>query len=97
MFTGFLQFIRQKDVLGFGVGFVIGGAVSGLVTSFVNDILNPVVGLLLSQVQDLKSATLSIGSASILWGSFILQCINFLILALVVYAAVRMIGGQKSS
>lgn len=93
--TGFLNFIREQGVVGLAVGFILGGAVSKVVTGLVEDVINPLVGLALGSAEGLKEATLSVGSAKILYGSLISTAIDFLIIALVVYFGVKMLGLDK--
>jgi large conductance mechanosensitive channel len=70
--------------------------VSKLVASIVNDIINPLLGLVLGSVEGLKEAYVEIGSSKIMWGSLINTAIDFLIIALVVYAMVSALGLNKS-
>jgi large conductance mechanosensitive channel len=93
---GFFEFIKKQGVVGLAVGFILGGAVSKIVASVVNDIINPIVGLFLGSVEGLKNAYVEIGSAKIMWGSFINTAIDFIIIALVVYAMVSALGLNKS-
>ncbi|MCX6760221.1 MAG: MscL family protein [Candidatus Nealsonbacteria bacterium] len=86
--TGFLDFIREKGVVGLAVGFILGGAVSKVVTAIVTDLINPLVGLLLGAVGDLKDASFHIGTADIMWGDFVSTTVDFIIIALVVYFGV---------
>lgn len=88
---GFLSFIREQGVMGLAVGFILGGAVSKVVSSIVTDIINPLIGLALGAVGDFEKAYFSIGSAHILWGSFVSTIVDFLIIALVVYFGVKLL------
>ena len=92
---GFLDFVKEQGVMGLAVGFILGGAVSKLVAAFVADIINPLVGLILNMAGNFKDASLSIGSAQILWGDLLSTLIDFFIVALVVYYGVRMLGLDK--
>lgn len=92
---GFIEFIKDKGVVGLAVGFIMGGAVSKLVTSMVNDVINPVVGLGLGLVGGLKEAYLQIGNAKILYGNLISSFIDFLVIAVVVYFGVKFLGLAK--
>lgn len=92
---GFIEFIREQGVTGLAVGFILGGAVSKFVTSLVNDIVNPVVGIFLGRAGELKQIFLQIGPAKIMWGSFINSFIDFTIIALVVYFAVKILKLDK--
>jgi len=85
MIKDFIEFIRKQGVVGLAIGFILGGAVSKLVSSLVTDIINPIIGIALGKVGSLSEASLTVGSAKILWGSFIGNFVDFLIVALVVY------------
>ena len=65
---------------------------SKVVSALVRDIVNPLLGLVLGAAGDLKSASLSIGSATILYGDLIVVIIDFVVIALVVYYGIRIIG-----
>lgn len=88
---GFIEFIREQGVMGLAVGFILGGAVSKLVSSFVADLVNPTLGIVLGAVGNLSDASIQIGSASILWGKFVSNAIDFLVIALVVYVGVKVL------
>lgn len=88
---GFLNFIREKGVVGLAVGFLMGGAVSKLVTALVDDIVNPLVGILLGKAGNLAGATLTVGGATVKWGHFVSGVIDFAIIAAVVYLSVKVL------
>jgi large conductance mechanosensitive channel len=92
---GFMDFVREQGVVGLAVGFILGGAVSKVVSSLVKDIINPVLGVVLGAAGDLASYSLKIGSAEILWGSFLSVVIDFLVIASVVYLGVKKLGLDK--
>lgn len=92
---GFIEFIREKGVVGLAVGFILGGAVSKLVASFVSDIISPILALALSNVKNLQSAYIQVGAAKIMWGSFINVFIDFIIIAFVVYFGVKIFKLDK--
>ena len=92
---GFLNFVREQGVVGLAVGFILGGAVSKVVASLVNDIINPIIGALIGSAEGLKNASLDIGSAEILFGSFITVLIDFIVIAFVVYFGVKWLKLDK--
>ncbi|MDF1497915.1 MAG: MscL family protein [Patescibacteria group bacterium] len=92
---GFINFIREQGVVGLAVGFILGGAVSKVVASLVTDIINPIIGVALGTAGGLDNAVLQVGSAQILWGSFVSVIIDFLIIALVVYYGVKVLRLDK--
>jgi large conductance mechanosensitive channel len=92
---GFINFIRSQGVVGLAVGFILGGSITKLITSLVTDIINPLVGILISRAGDLKSNYIAIGSAKVMWGSFISSTIDFIIIAFIVYFGVKILGIDK--
>lgn len=92
---GFLEFIQSQGVIGLAIGVVMGTSVTKLVTALVTDIINPIIGLFLGKIGDLSKIYFQLGSAQILFGSFISSLIDFLIIAFVVYFAVKILGIDK--
>jgi large conductance mechanosensitive channel len=88
----FMDFIRKQGVVGLAVGFVLGGAVSKVVTALVTDIINPLLGIVVGRTEGLKEAKWSFAGGEILWGDFLAVTIDFLVIALVVYYAVKLLG-----
>lgn len=89
--TGFLDFIRERAVVGLAVGFILGTAVSGLVSAFITDIVNPLLGIVLGAAEGLRAATVTIAGAKLLWGDFVVALIDFLVVAFVVYIGVKIL------
>lgn len=92
---GFINFIREQGVVGLAVGFILGGAISKVVSALVTDIVNPIIGIALGAAEGLKTASIKLGSAEILYGDLISVVVDFLVIALVVYFGVKMIGLDK--
>lgn len=91
----FVEFIRSQGVIGLSVAVVLGAAVTKLVGSLVSDIINPIIGLFLGKMGDLASYTLTFGSVELRWGSFLSTVIDFVIIALVIYFALRLLKLDK--
>ena len=102
MFKEFKEFIMRGNVLDLAVGIIIGAAFGRIVTSLVSDIVMPPIGLLLAKVDfanlfvDLSSvhhATLDeakkAGAATINYGIFLNNILDFLIVAFVIFLVVR--------
>jgi large conductance mechanosensitive channel len=87
---GFIDFIREKGVVGLAIGFMMGGAVSKLVTALVEDIINPLVGLALGKV-GLAEASWKIGTAELKWGHFVSSIVDFIIIAAVIYFGFKLL------
>jgi large conductance mechanosensitive channel len=88
----FINFIREQGIVGLAAGFILGSAVSKVVSALVTDVINPVLGVALGAAEGLKTASLKIGPAKILYGDFISATIDFLVIALVVYFGVKILG-----
>ena len=93
--SGFLNFIKEKGVVGLAIGFILGGSVSRFVSSFINDILNPIIGLILGKMGSLTSYVMEIGTVKIFWGNFISSLIDFLVIIFVVYFGFKFLRLDK--
>ena len=92
----FMDFLNTFGVIGLAIAFVIGLAITALVTALVNDIINPIIGLVLpagSLAGQTATAT-SIYNTTVTfsWGAFANQIIDFLVIALVVFAAYKVLS-----
>lgn len=92
---GFVNFVREQGVVGLAVGFILGGSIKEVVASFVEDIVNPILGIVLGAAGDLNQAVITVGNASIKWGSFVNTLIDFLVIAFIVYFGVKKLGLDK--
>lgn len=91
LFEEFKTFIKRGNVIDLAVGVVIGGAFSTIVTSLVNDIIMPLIGVLIGGY-DFTVLSLKVKDASINYGSFIQNVINFLIIAFCIFILVKVIN-----
>ena len=94
IFSDFKDFISQGDVIDLAVGVIIGGAFGKIVTSLVNDIIMPIIGMLIGGV-DFTGLKAQIGEATITYGVFIQNVLDFLIVALCIFFFVRGIERMK--
>lgn len=90
----FRDFAMKGNVLDLAVAVVIGGAFGKIVSSLVDDVIMPIVGILIGGV-DFTSLSLTVGEASIMYGNFIQQIINFLIIAFSIFMMVKAINNLK--
>jgi large conductance mechanosensitive channel len=88
MLKEFRDFINRGNVVDLAVAVIIGGAFGAIITSLVNDILMPLIGVILGGL-DFASLSIQVGEAQILYGSFIQAIVNFIIIAFVLFLAVR--------
>lgn len=80
----FKKFISKGNIVDLAVAVIIGGAFGKIVTSVVNDLLMPIIGVFLGGL-DFTSLAFKIGDATISYGLFIQNVIDFLIIALCVF------------
>ena len=52
--SGFMEFIKEQNVVGLAVGLVLGTSASALVNSLINNVLMPPLGFLLGSADGLK-------------------------------------------
>jgi large conductance mechanosensitive channel len=88
MLKEFKAFITRGNVMDLAVGVIIGGAFGKIIASLVTDILMPVIGLLIGGI-DFANLSFTIGNATIAYGLFINNIIDFLIIALVIFLMVK--------
>ena len=98
LFNEFKEFAIQGNVLDMAVGTMIGGAFGKIVTSLVNDILTPLLSLLLGNI-DLSglSTDVTVGETtiSVTWGVFMQNVVDFLIMAVCIFAFVKFLTSLK--
>ena len=91
MFKEFKKFISKGNVVDLAVGVIIGGAFGKIVSSLVNDILMPIIGIIIGGY-DFTGLSLKVKDASINYGTFIQNIINFLIIAFCIFILVKVIN-----
>lgn len=88
MIKEFKEFISKGNVVDLAVGVVIGGAFGKIVSSLVDNIIMPLVGMLIGGI-DFSSLSLKIGNAKVLYGVFLQNVVDFLIVAFCLFAVVK--------
>ena len=91
MFKEFKTFVMRGNVMDLAVGVIIGAAFEKIVTSLVNDVLMPLLGILLGKV-NFTDLTIKIGSATVKYGMFIQNIVDFLIVAFCIFLMVKVIN-----
>ena len=101
MFKEFKDFISKGNVMDLAVGVIIGAAFGKIVTSLVDDMIMPILGIILGKV-NFSGLKLVITPASgdtpevaVLYGSFIQNIVNFLIMAFVIFIMVKLVNKLK--
>ena len=91
----FKKFIMQGNIVDMAVGVIIGGAFGKIVTSLVNDILMPLIGILIGGI-DFTKLRITVLDAQIMYGSFIQQVIDFLIVSICIFIFLKIIAKLES-
>ena len=106
MFEEFKKFAMRGNVVDLAVGVVIGASFTGIINSLVNDVIMPPIGLALGGVDfsnfflvlkgdhtvDTLAAAKAAKDVTINYGLFVNAVINFLIIAFVLFLALRQIN-----
>ncbi|HUX96183.1 MAG TPA: large-conductance mechanosensitive channel protein MscL [Bacteroidales bacterium] len=97
----FKAFALKGNVVDMAVGIIIGAAFGKIVASFVNDVIMPPIGVLIGGVNftDLKIVIkAAIGenpAVTLNYGSFIQVVFDFLIVAIAVFMAIKLMNAAK--
>ena len=96
----FKEFAMKGNVVDLAVGVIVGAAFGKIVSSFVGDVVMPPLGLLIGGVNfsefALKLGTDPSGAPVLLkYGAFLQTIFDFLIIALVIFIAVKGINKLK--
>ncbi len=108
-FSDFKAFITKGNVLDMAVGVVVGAAFNAIVTGLVNNIINPVVAYLTDGVaiNELKwvireaiaaneeAGIAEVAEIAVTYGAWIQTIVDFFIIALSVFVAVRVIKNME--
>jgi large conductance mechanosensitive channel len=84
----FMEFLKKYQVIGLAVAVVIGTAATKLVNSTVTDLIMPIVAVVIPS-GDWQTAVLGIGPLKFLVGEYLSAIIDFGIIALVIFLAVK--------
>ncbi len=101
MMQEFKNFALRGNVIDMAVGIIIGVAFGKIVSSFVSDVVMPPLGLLLGGV-DFKDLAIvlkaSVGDTPAVllsYGAFIQTIVDFVIIALAIFVAVKVMNSLK--
>lgn len=91
MIEEFKAFALKGNAIELAVGVVIGTAFGKIVSSLVDDIFMPVLGLIINRV-DFSSLAITVGSASVRYGQFINNAVNFTLVAFAMFIVIKQIN-----
>ena len=86
----FKEFIAKGNVMDMAVGVIMGSAFGKIVSSIVSDILMPIIGAIIGGI-DFTNLSIKIGEATITYGNFIQNVIDFFIIAICIFFMVKII------
>jgi large conductance mechanosensitive channel len=105
MLKEFKEFAMKGNLVDIAVGFVMGAAFNKVVASFTGGIVSPLIGLLFdANFNDLKyilkegtmnDAGEKIGEVAVLYGEFLTNVIDFIIVAFVMFLIVKGVNKMK--
>ena len=102
MLKEFKEFALKGNLVDIAVGFVMGVAFKQVVTSFTAGIVSPLIGLVFkADFKDLKwiareaDTSNNISEVAVLYGDFITNVIDFVIVAFVMFIIIKGINATK--
>lgn len=105
MLKEFKTFAMKGNLVDIAVGFVMGAAFKQVVTSFTGGIVSPLIGIIFkADFRDLKwvvkegvadDAGKVVGEVAVLYGDFITNVIDFIIVAFVMFMIVKGVNATK--
>ncbi|HET6603076.1 MAG TPA: large-conductance mechanosensitive channel protein MscL [Xanthomonadaceae bacterium] len=101
MLSEFKEFAVRGNMVDMAVGIVVGTAFKNVVSSLVDHIVMPPIGLAIGGVDfadlavTLKAGTDEVEPVLLAYGAFIQTCIDFLIIALAVFVAVKVVSTMQ--
>lgn len=93
-FAEFKAFALKGNVVSMAVGIIIGGAFTSIINSLINNIINPIIGCFVSG--GINSLTVKIWKAELFYGAFIMDVINFIVMAFIVFLMVKAMNAATS-
>ncbi len=97
----FKEFAVKGNVVDMAVGIIIGAAFGKIVSSFVNDVIMPPLGMAIGGVNfsdlayTLQEASEGAEAVLIKYGAFIQTIIDFMIIALAIFIAIKAMNSLK--
>ncbi|MCC7030386.1 MAG: large-conductance mechanosensitive channel protein MscL [Chitinophagaceae bacterium] len=89
----FKEFALKGNVMDLAVAVIIGGAFGKIITSLVDDVLMPVIGTLVGN--DFEKLSTTINGATVKYGMFIQNIVNFVIIAFVIFMMIKAMNQMK--
>jgi len=94
--TEFKAFAIKGNVVDLATAVVIGTAFGTIVSSLVANIITPMIGILMGGV-DFTGLKFSLGNSDVTYGVFIQSVVNFIVISLVVFLAIKLLARLKKN
>lgn len=91
----FKAFAMKGNVVDLAVAVVIGGAFGKIVTALVDNIVMPVIGIIVGGI-NFTHLTYTVGKAQIAYGQFLQATVDFVIIAFVIFVAIKLLNKAQS-
>ncbi len=91
---GFIAFLKEYGIMGLAIAVVIGSATKDLVNAVVDGLIMPLVGIVLP-AGEWQAYTVRFMTADIQVGQLLAAVLDFAIIALVIYAFVKLVLKQE--
>ena len=105
IFKEFSSFVQRGNAIDMAVGIIVGSVMTGVVNSLVKDVIMPPIGLLIGKVDFTElyinlsgkdygslAEAKAAGAATINYGLFINNVINFLIIAFCIFLVIKQVN-----
>ena len=90
----FKEFISKGNIVDMAIGVIIGSAFGKIVTSLVNDIFMPIISVIIGGL-DFSNLSIKVGNSAIMYGSFIQNVVDFLIVAACIFFMIKVLSKFK--
>lgn len=94
MIKEFKEFISRGNVFDLAIGIIIGGAFGKIVSSLVNDLIMPLIAAILGEAE-FSLLSFELNGSKILYGSFIQNIMDFLIIGFIIFILVKFLNKFK--
>lgn len=95
MIKEFKDFISEGNLMELAVAFIMGLAIKAVIDALVNGIIMPIIGVIVGK-PSFNDLTLKVGKGVILYGAFLTEVVNFLIIAFVLFLMIKFYKGMTA-
>jgi large conductance mechanosensitive channel len=95
MFKEFKEFISRGNVVDLAIAVAIGAAFTAVIAAFVNGVLMNLIAAIFGK-PNFDSLTFALGNGVIEYGKFLTAVVNFLLVAVALFAVVKAVNTMNS-